>query len=193
MSVSRFLAWWPAVGLAAMVLLGWVVGKGSTPLDDAFHAIDVPGWRLMVAGATRLLAVVWLAAIAAALWGSRWSLAVAAAVTPPVAVACSRVFKALFERDLDGALAYPSGHATALVAVLGVAVLVCGGRVWALAVATVCTLGGMFVIGSTFHYFTDTVGALLLATSMVCLAARLTAWQPTAARPDPALQPVEQT
>ncbi len=193
MSVSRFLAWWPAIGLSAMVLLGWMVGKGSTPLDDAFHAIDVSGWRLMVAVGTRLLAVVWLAAIAAALWGRRWSLAVAAAVTPPIAVAGSRVLKVLFERDLDGGLAYPSGHATALVAVLGVAVLVCGGRAWALAVATVCTLAGMFIIGSTFHYFTDTLGALLLATSMVCLAARMTGWRSTTARPDPALQPVEQT
>lgn len=168
-----------------MLLLGWVVGRGSTPLDDAFHAIDLSGWPVLIRVGTRLLAIAWVVAIAAALWGRHWSLAAVAVVSPPVAVAGSRLLKALFERDFDGGLAYPSGHVTALVAVMGVVVLVCGGRPWALAVATVCTAAGMFVIGSTFHYFTDTLGALLLATSVVCIGARLAGWRPAARRPTP--------
>jgi membrane-associated phospholipid phosphatase len=29
----------------------------------------------------------------------------------------------------------------------------------------------MVGVGSTFHYFTDTIGGMLLATSIVCIAA----------------------
>lgn len=34
--VSRTLRWWPLFGVAAMLLLGWAVGKDTTAVDDWF-------------------------------------------------------------------------------------------------------------------------------------------------------------
>jgi hypothetical protein len=53
---------------------------------------------------------------------------------------------------------------------MGFVVLVAGGAVWSVLLAVaVCALGA---IGAavTVHNFTDTVGALLLGTAIVCVA-----------------------
>ncbi|WP_308010149.1 hypothetical protein [Mycolicibacterium fortuitum] len=50
-------------------------------------------------------------------------------------------------------------------------VLVAGLSLWATAVAISLVLLGIFGLSMTFHYFTDTVGGVLLGTSVACLAA----------------------
>ena len=42
MTTEKFVRWWPPVGLVMMALLGWIVGKSSTPVDDVFqhHAAE---------------------------------------------------------------------------------------------------------------------------------------------------------
>jgi hypothetical protein len=52
-------------------------------------------------------------------------------------------------------------------------VLVAGGRLWAVVAAAVVVVVGMVLVGTSFHFFTDTVGALLLGSAYVAVAARL--------------------
>ncbi|WP_235848181.1 phosphoesterase PA-phosphatase [Mycolicibacterium holsaticum] len=170
------IRWWPAVGLTAMVLLGWVVGKSSTGLDDWFHQYsnsptrDLRGFTDPLA-----LAVVVAATVAFALYRRRWLLAGIAAVLPYGAYLLVQVIKPFFGRDKGGGLAYPSGHITTTTVVLGLFVLVTGCALWALVFATVYVGLAVIGVGTTFHYFTDTIGGVLLGTSLVCIAALLAA------------------
>ena len=52
--------------------------------------------------------------------------------------------------------------------------LVFGAHRWLVAVAIVFASLGMLGQAVTYHYFTDTVGGLLLGTSLTCLTALLT-------------------
>jgi membrane-associated phospholipid phosphatase len=160
------------VAVAGLFVLGGLVGKGSTRLDNRLLAVDVPDRLLVLVGAPVQAAVLG-AAVAYALWRKRWRLAVVTALCPPVAVASAQLLKRVFGRTRDGELAYPSGHITALVVIAGMVVLVAGGRLWAVAAAAVAVVVGMVLVGISFHYFTDTVGALLLGTAYVAVAARL--------------------
>ena len=47
---------------------------------------------------------------------------------------------------------------------MGMLVLVAGGALWAVILAAVVSLLAMLGQGVTYHYFTDTVGAVLLGT-----------------------------
>jgi len=98
--------------------------------------------------------------------------------TPVVALSAERVCKRLFGRLNGGALAYPSGHVTLAVVVLGLAILVAGGAAWVIVSAVVVGVLGLFGQSFTYHYFTDTIGALFLGTALVCLAAELDRCQP---------------
>jgi membrane-associated phospholipid phosphatase len=171
MAVPTAVRWWPLVGLAAMVLLGLVVGKGTTPLDDWFirtgDAHPLLG-RLLFFTDGRVVFVAWAIVVAVALVRRRWRFA---AVTPLVAVAAARLCKRLFGRLSDGELAYPSGHTTLAVVVLGLAVLTAGVAVWSVAAAAVLAVFGVLGQAFTYHYFTDTIGAVFLGISVVCLAA----------------------
>jgi hypothetical protein len=60
-----------------------------------------------------------------------------------------------------------------MVVVLGVVVMVVGANAWTVVVATVYCLFGVLGQGVTYHYFTDTIGALLLGTALLCLAASM--------------------
>jgi membrane-associated phospholipid phosphatase len=100
----------------------------------------------------RVLALVLAAAVAVALYRRQWCLAVVMVVSPPVAVVLVELLKRLFDRQKGGALAYPSGHTTAAVAAVVI---------------------GMLGQAVTYHYFTDTVGGLLLGTAIVCVAAQI--------------------
>jgi membrane-associated phospholipid phosphatase len=176
MMASRVLKWWPPIGLVAMVVLGLAVGRGPTPFDDWFireGQVHEGVYRLLLFTKPSLLAVMLLAAVAGALFQRRWRLAAVVVLTPVIAVATARLLKPLFEREKQGGLAYPSGHVTVLVAVLGMVVLVAGARVWMLVAAAVFALLGLVGQGLTHHYFTDTIGAALLGTALVCLAIRV--------------------
>jgi membrane-associated phospholipid phosphatase len=155
-----------------MVLLGWAVGAGSTPIDDWFQRArgSVLDWLLFFTD-QRTVAVILLGALALAVYRGRWLLAALVVVTPVAAVWLSRVFKDWFGREKGGAVAYPSGHTTVMVVVLGMAILVAGARLWIVLVAIVWALLGMLGQAVTYHYFTDAVGGLLLGSSLVCVAA----------------------
>jgi membrane-associated phospholipid phosphatase len=155
-----------------MLVLGWAVRHGSTSVDDWFHQYGVgPAKRLLFFTDPRVLAALVAGCIVVALYQRRWRLAAAAVVSPLIAMVLPQLFKRLFGRQIDGALAYPSGHTTTMVVVMGMLVLVAGVALWAVLVAVGYCLLGMIGQAVTYHYFTDTVGALLLGTAIVCVAA----------------------
>lgn len=159
-----------------MVLLGLAVRDGSTPVDDWFQSSrgGVLGWLLFFTDyRTTLLALA--VALGVALYRERWALAAVVVVTPVAAVGLSRVCKQLFGRLKEGAVAYPSGHTALMVTVLGMLILVLGARLWVIVAAVIWALLGMVGQAVSYHYFTDTVGALLLGSSLVCIAAAVTA------------------
>ena len=163
---------WPPIAVAAMLLLGWVVGTGSTSVDDRFHQYGHgPARWLLFLTDPRVLAILLAGCLVVALYQRRWRLAVATVLSPPIAIALVQLFKRLFGRENGGALAYPSGHTTTMVVVMGMVVLVARVALWAVLVALAYCLLGMIGQAVTYHYFTDTVGALLLGTAIVCVAA----------------------
>ena len=118
-----------------------------------------------------LLAALLAGCLVVALYQLRWRLAVVTALSPTIAIALVQLLKPLFDRRSDGALAYPSGHTTTMVVVLGIFALVARSALWSVLVAVPYCLLGMIGQGVTYHYFTDTVGALLLGSAIVCVAA----------------------
>jgi membrane-associated phospholipid phosphatase len=154
-----------------MVALGVGVRHGSTPFDDWFHQHGRQLRFLVFFVNPWVLASVVLATIAVALYRRRYRLAIATAVCPLVAMGLARVLKPVFGRERGPAFAYPSGHTATLVAVMGMVVLAAGAALWVVLIAVAYSLLGMLGVGVSFHYFTDTVGGLLLGTSIVCVAA----------------------
>jgi membrane-associated phospholipid phosphatase len=155
-----------------MVLLGWAVGHGSTPVDDWFQqARGSALGRLLFFTDQRTVMVILVAALALAAYRRRWLLAGVVLLNPVVAVLLSRLFKDWFGREKGGAVAYPSGHTTLMVVVLGMVILVVGARLYLLVLAIVWVLLGMLGQAVTYHYFTDAVGGLLLGSSLVCVGA----------------------
>jgi membrane-associated phospholipid phosphatase len=167
---------WPPIGFAAMLGLGWAVRSGPIGIDRWFQQLrHGPAQWLLVFTDPRVLALMWLAVLAVAAYRRRWRLMAAIVVSPAVALVLEQLLKRLFGREkgaASGSLAYPSGHTTVMVVVVGMVLLVVGAGLWVLAGAVVYCLLGMIGQGATYHYFTDTVGALLLGTAIVCVAAR---------------------
>lgn len=162
-----------------MLALGAAVGHGSTVVDDRFGRMitalvgENPRWLLVFTNEW-LLAAVLVGCLAVAAHRRRWQLAVLVAALPVVAIATTAVLKPWFDRRNGPYLEYPSGHSTLVVVVLGMMVVVADGRRWALAVATAGSLLGMLgLVGCGYHYLTDTVGAALLGSALVCLAGLL--------------------
>lgn len=181
MTARKFVRWWPPAGLVLMALLGWGVGKASTPVDDAFQQVGragqpYTGWLLFFTD-PRVLMVMVVIAVGITLWRRRWRLAAIIALTPQLAVFIERGLKELFGRHKGAALAYPSGHTVLMVTVLGMVVVAAGAVLWSRVLAGIFVPLGMLGQAFTYHYFTDTVGALLFASSVVCVAARLAAVQ----------------
>ncbi|TQF74153.1 hypothetical protein FK531_05770 [Rhodococcus spelaei] len=187
MTARNLLRWWPPMGVLAMIALGLAVGRGSTSVDAAFldDAREVTGQRptwLLAFTDWWLLGPVLAASLAVALWRRQWRLAAVVAVCPWLVLTINQVLKHLFDRRNGPYLEYPSGHTTLVVVVTGMALLVVGVRWWAVAVvAVVCALGMLGLVTNGFHYLTDTIGAALLTTALVCLAARVAGLMP--ARP----------
>jgi D-alanyl-D-alanine dipeptidase len=164
-----------------MLVLGWAVGNGSTPVDTWFSrtARDIvgpdPSWLLLFSNGWLLMAVL-VASLTLTLRRRQWRLSVAVVVCPVVAILVSEGLKGLFGRRNGPYLVYPSGHTALLVAVLGMMVMAAGAerlRVLAAAfAAAVSLLGALGLVACGYHYLTDTIGAVLLATALVCLTAR---------------------
>jgi membrane-associated phospholipid phosphatase len=140
-------------------------------LDDWFHQHGRHVRYLMFLANPWLLASVVLATLAVTLYRRQYRLAVAAAVCPLLAMGLARLLKPVFGREWGLAYAYPSGHTATFVVVMGMVVLVAGAALWAVLVAVVYCLLAILGVGVSFHYFTDTVGGLLLGTAIVCVAA----------------------
>ena len=169
---GRALLLWPPVAVVAMVVLGLAVGRRSTPLDDWFHRLDdTPARWLLFFTDPWMLALTLVCAAAVALYLRRWRLAWVMLASPLIGIGLANLLKHLFRRESGGTLAYPSGHTTAAVVVMGMIVLVAGAAAWALLVAVTVSLLAMIGQAATYHYFTDTVGGVLLGTAVVCVAA----------------------
>ncbi|GAC1409040.1 MAG: phosphoesterase [Mycobacterium sp.] len=163
---------WPPVALVAMVVLGLAVRNGSTRVDDWFHQ---HGHRaahfLLFFTDPRVLVLIVLATIAVATYRHQWRLSIATAVCPLIAMGLARLLKPVFGRERGTAFAYPSGHTATVVAVMGMVVLAAGAALWAVLIAVAWCVLGLLGMAVTVHYFTDTVGAVLLGTAIVCVAA----------------------
>jgi hypothetical protein len=168
--------WWPLVGTVAMVLLGLVVGSGTTPLDQEFVQAGratrpYSGWLLFFTD-PRVMWSLLAIAVGYALWRKRWRLAAVLLLCPPLTVAAVRILKALFGRHKGGALCYPSGHSALVVTVLGMVVLAAGMVLWSRILAAVFITLGLLGQALTYHYFTDAIGSLFFGSAAVCAAAR---------------------
>lgn len=158
------------------MLLGLAVGDGTTALDEWFQGLGrqypALGYLLVFTDA-RVTLGLGVCALLIALYRRRWRLAAVVAVAPLLAVLSARIAKRLFGRYKDDALAYPSGHTTVAVVVLGMAVLVAGAATWMVIAATVMTALGVVGQGVTYHFFTDAVGAVFLGSALVAVLAAL--------------------
>lgn len=176
---ERAIRLWPPIAIGAMLLLGLVVGKGATPVDNWFGRYwDSPARRLAYLAKPSVLVLVLVVVLLVALYRRRWRLAAVTPLVPLVAIVFVQMLKPVFGREKAGGLAYPSGHTTTLVIAMGLVVLAAGWAWWAVLVAVAAILLGMVGVGITFHYFTDTVGGLLLGSAFVCLAALISGHAP---------------
>lgn len=163
------------MAIVAFVVLGLKVGKYSTPLDEWFRAYrDDPylQWLLWFSE-PRGLVLVGLAVVIVAVMRRQWRLAAVAVASPIVAWALVQGLKVAFGRRKEGFYAYPSGHTTVTVVVWGMVVLAASAAVWSIVVAVAVSLLAMLGQGFVWHYFTDTVGGVLLGSAIVCVAAML--------------------
>jgi undecaprenyl-diphosphatase len=114
--------------------------------------------------------------------------AVLVAVAVPGAGAISEfLLKPLLHRTLGGALSFPSGHATGIVALaVTLAVLMLNPhrpRLPGCLRATIALGGlgaagviGVAIVGARTHYATDAIGGMTVATSVVLLTALIVDW-----------------
>ena len=155
-----------------MVLLGLGVRNGATPLDGWFQqgGGSPLGWLLFFtdAGTAKTMLI---AALIVAAARRLWALVPMILAVPFLAVLATQTLKPWFGRMKGDALAYPSGHTTVMIVVLGMLVLAAGARTWVLLAAAVFAVLGIVGQAVTYHYFTDAVGSVLLGTSLVCIAA----------------------
>ena len=107
-----------------------------------------------------------------ALYRRWWRFAAVAVVVPPAAYLLVQFIKPLFGRTTGAAGSrIRAGTSPTTTVVAGLFVLVAGGALWAVLIAVAYVALAMVGVGSTFHYFTDTIGGVLLGTSIVCIAA----------------------
>ena len=160
------------VGMPLMVLLGLGVRDGVTPVDAWMQqARSGPLGTLLFFTDYRTAQTLMAATVAVALFRKLWVLIPLALATPALGLLSAETLKPLFGRFKGEALAYPSGHTTVMVVALGMLILAVGVRRWLVWAAVAFAALGILGQAVTYHYFTDAVGALLLGTSLVCVAA----------------------
>lgn len=160
-----------------MVLLGLGVRGGATPVDAWLQqARGGPlGWLLFFTD-YRTAQALMVAGAAVALYRRLWMLVPVVVAAPYLGAECARLLKPLFGRLKGEGLAYPSGHTTVMVMVLGMLILAAGIRRWLVWIAAAFATLGIVGQAVTYHYFTDAIGAVLLGTSLVCLTAAAVRW-----------------
>lgn len=155
-----------------MVLLGLGVRDGATPVDAWMQqARGGPLGSLLLFTDYRTTQTLLAATVAVALFRRLWALVPLALLTPAVGVLSAETLKPIFGRIKGEALAYPSGHTTVMVIAVGMLILAVGIRRWLVWAAIVFAVLGILGQAVTYHYFTDALGAVLLGTSLVCIAA----------------------
>lgn len=175
--IDRTLLGWPFVGMPLMVLLGLGVRDGATPVDAWMQqARGGPLGSLLLFTDYRTTQTLLAATVAVALVRKLWALVPLALLTPAVGVLSAETLKPIFGRIKGEALAYPSGHTTAMVIAVGMLILAVGIRRWLIWAAIVFAALGILGQAVTYHYFTDALGAVLLGTSLVCIAAVALRW-----------------
>jgi len=131
------------------------------------------------------LSVVVICAVLVAVFflSGRRRAAVLAALGPAVAAGCSEfVLKPLIDRRLHDDLVFPSGHTTGAVSIAVVVIVVLLGPSrppWPaparVAASALATLGAIAVatalVGSGYHYATDTLGGFCVAVAVVLAVA----------------------
>lgn len=160
-----------------MVLLGMGVRGGATPVDAWLQqAHGGPLSSLLVFTDHRTAQALLVGAVAVSMYRRLWALVPLIVAFPLIGLAASSLLKPVFGRMKEQGLAYPSGHTTVMVIVLGMVILAAGTRRWLVWAAAVFATLGILGQSVTYHYFTDGVGALLLGTSLVCLAVAALRW-----------------
>ena len=162
------------VGMPLMVLLGFGVRDGATPVDAWLQqARGGPLGALLFFTDYRTAQTLLATTVAVALLRKLWVLVPLALLTPALGLVSAETLKPLFGRFKGEALAYPSGHTTVMVVVLGMLILAAGMRRWLVWAAVAFAALGILGQAVTYHYLTDAMGAVLLGTSLVCIAAFL--------------------
>ncbi len=175
--IDRALLGWPIVGLPLMVLLGLDVRDGATGVDAWMQqARGGPLGSLLFFTDYGTAQTLLAATVVVALFRRLWLLVPLALATPLTGMLSAEALKPLFGRFKGDALAYPSGHTTVMVVALGMLILAAGARRWLIWAAIAFAALGILGQATTYHYFTDSVGAVLLGTSIVCLAAAALRW-----------------
>jgi hypothetical protein len=160
-----------------MVLLGLSVRGGATPVDAWFQqGRGGPLSSLLLFTDYRTAQALLAAAVAVSIYRRLWSLVPLIVVVPLIGVAATEALKPMFGRMKEQGLAYPSGHTTVMVVLLGMLVLAVGARRWLVWAAVAFAALGILGQACTYHHFTDALGSVLLGTSLVCIAAVILRW-----------------
>jgi membrane-associated phospholipid phosphatase len=185
----RSAAAWFVVGCAVLTVMGGMLtahharaGWLDRSIDSRIQAALAGHNRLLLAVANiaepSRVALLIAALVVPCVAVKRLDGALLAAVSIPAAIAVSEGLKQLFDRTLNGAPVYPSGHTTtvfALAAVVMMLVLRPSRHVLPFALRLAITLAVMLtacavalaMIGLNWHYFTDTLAGAAVAVGMV--------------------------
>lgn len=112
-------------------------------------------------------------------------IAVLAVAAPLLTALATVALKALADRTYDDHLAYPSGHAALVTALVLVGALLVRRRWWPLAGAIVAGVAVALVVRD-YHYATDTVGGVALAVTVVAAGRAASPGRAPSPRPAPA-------
>jgi len=153
------------------------VRGGATPVDAWFQqGRGGPLSSLLLFTDYRTAQALLAAAVAVSIYRRLWSLVPLIVVVPLIGVAATEALKPMFGRMKEQGLAYPSGHTTVMVVLLGMLVLAVGARRWLVWAAVAFAALGILGQACTYHHFTDALGSVLLGTSLVCIAAVILRW-----------------